>query len=494
MREQKQVSFFLFFIQIFSTLSFSVLYSTLTLYTSQGLGFSTSVAIGITGSFVAFNYFLHLLGGYVGGRLLSYRMLFALGMIIQTFGCVILYFNTIQTFYWGLALFLTGTGMNVTCINCLLTQMFEAHDKRRESAFLWNYSGMNIGFLIGFTMSGFFQIHRAYPKLFLLTALANLVALFILCIKWKLFRDRETHLVHKNLKQQWIRGCIGCLIALFVFLLLHILLLHAKIGHQLILGVGILMGLLIVGLALQRKKEASKKLWAFLILILAAFVFWILYLMGPMGLILFITHNIDRTVFGFKIPPQWFGNINTLMIIIGGPLMAIFYQKLRRKGVQISIALQFMIALFCIGFAFVVLPIGVHFASNTGLSSLYWIVIAYVLLTVGELFISPIGYAMIGQLVPKKLQGLMTGIWLMNTGVAATLSNKFSQLIYKQAPTTNPLESNPYFIKVFNLLGWGAVIVACLFAMLVPLLNRLIKEKYPHTRPHPYHAIEETFT
>src|SRR5260221_8745190 len=73
----------LFLIQIFATLSFSVLYSTLILYATKGLHMNDTLATSITGSFIALNYFLHLLGGYIGGRYLSYRSLFGMGMVLQ---------------------------------------------------------------------------------------------------------------------------------------------------------------------------------------------------------------------------------------------------------------------------------------------------------------------------------------------------------------------------------------------------------------------------
>ena len=62
--------------------------------------------------------------------------------------------------YWGLALFLTGSGLNVTCINMMLTQRFAPADLRRETAFLWNYAGMNIGFFVGFSAAGHYQSDR----------------------------------------------------------------------------------------------------------------------------------------------------------------------------------------------------------------------------------------------------------------------------------------------------------------------------------------------
>lgn len=156
----------LFFIQIVSTLSFSVLYSTLVLYMKGKLGLQTSTANSIMGVFIAFNYGLHLLGGFWGGRLLSNRALFCAGMVAQIIGCILLSFGDLSFLYYGLAAFLTGSGLNVTCLNCMLTQRFSPEDTRREGAFLMNYAGMNIGFFVGFSLSGIFQLTQNYERLF----------------------------------------------------------------------------------------------------------------------------------------------------------------------------------------------------------------------------------------------------------------------------------------------------------------------------------------
>ena len=99
----------LFFIQIFATLGFAVLYSTLVLY-SKHLHFSTKEATAMMGVFGAFNYGLHLFGGYLGGRFLSNRNLFVGGMVLQVIGCGLISLGTAAWLYWGLALFLTGSG------------------------------------------------------------------------------------------------------------------------------------------------------------------------------------------------------------------------------------------------------------------------------------------------------------------------------------------------------------------------------------------------
>ncbi len=483
----------LFVIQIFSTLSFSVLYSTLVLFTTKGLHLRADTAIAITGSFVAFNYFLHLLGGYVGGRFLSYRLLFSISMLFQTAGCIILSMVSLESLYWGLAIFLTGCGLNVTCVNCMLTQLFESHDKNRETAFIWNYSGMNIGFLIGFTMSGIFQTYENYSILFLVAGVSNIVTLLVTLCNWKYLKDVGTHLSHTSVGKQFRLGIMGIVILIALSLALRWLINHSRFSNEFIIIVGITMFLVIAGIAFQqRMKNAGKKIWAYFILCLASLVFWTLYQMAPMGLTLFVLHNVDRIIMGFTVPPQWLLNINTIIIIVAGPTLAYLCRKLREKGYTIRIPIQFAIALILIGIGFVLLPLGIHFADSRGISGFSWVIVSYILQSLGEILLSPIGYAMIGQLIPCKLQGLMMGTWLMVVGVSATLSNYFSQLGFDKSKLSNPLETNPSFSETFNFLGWSAMIAGVALFMLTPFLKRLIQEKAIHTNPHPYNAAEDT--
>jgi POT family proton-dependent oligopeptide transporter len=304
-KEKKRGIRALFLTQIFSTLSYSVLYSTLVLFTTKGLKLGADAAVAITGTFVAFNYFLHLLGGYIGGRYLSYRLLFCIGMLAQTIGCAILALINVESLFWGLAIFLTGCGLNVTCVNCMLTQLFDPDDKNRETAFLWNYSGMNIGFFVGFTMSGFFQLGQDYTLLFMTAGVSNLFAMGVILTHWKPLRDVGTHLAHATASRQFRLGAIGVIIIAFLGLALRWLLNHATFSNEFIIIVGAIMFVVIGGIAFrQRMEDGGRKIWAFLILAFASLIFWTLYQMAPMGLTLFYIHNVDHTFMGFTIPPQ----------------------------------------------------------------------------------------------------------------------------------------------------------------------------------------------
>lgn len=468
----------LFLIQIFATLGFSVLYSTLILYATKGLHMSDMLATSITGSFVALNYFLHLLGGYVGGRYLSYRSLFSIGMLLQVLGCVLVSVPDTSYLLWGLSAFLGGSGLNVTCINCMVTQLFEPDDKRREAAFLWNYSGMNIGFFVGFSIGGYFHLHQAYRELFLLSGFGNLIALVLTAYNWKLLKDRDTTFVDATIQQRTKARWIGIGMVVALVFALRGLLQQTTFCNQLIMVIGVAMLALIIVLTIKQPGHVERnKMSAYIILALSSLIFWALYQLAPMGLNLFIERNVDRHFMGFLIAPQWVQNINTIVIILGGPLLSVVFSNMRERGININIPLQFSLALLLIGIAFAILPLGISMADAQGYTNFNWVLVSYILQSVGELFISPIGYAMVGQLAPIRLRGLMMGMWMMVTGIAAILSDQFSKMALGPTDSVNPLVTNASYSHTFGILGWSAIITGVLLFVFIPYVARLTQEK-----------------
>ncbi len=474
----------LFLIQIFATLGFSVLYSTLILYATKGLHMNDTLATSITGSFVALNYFLHLLGGYIGGRYLSYRSLFCVGMLAQVLGCVLISVPDTTHLLWGLAAFLGGSGLNVTCINCMVTQLFEPDDKRREAAFLWNYSGMNVGFFVGFSLGGYFHLNQGYHELFLLSALGNMIAMAMLFYNWKKLKDRDTSFLALPAIAQRNSRILGIGMVIALILSLRVLLEHTTFCNQLIMVIGALMLVLMIALSLKEPGQAQRnKMRAYIILALSSVIFWTLYQLAPMGLNLFIDRNVDRHFLGFLIAPQWVQNINTIVIILGGPILSVVFTQMRERGMNVSIPFQFSLALLLIGTAFAILPLGISLANAQGYVSFNWILASYILQSAGELFISPIGYAMVGQLAPLHLRGLMMGMWMMITGIAAILSDHFSKMALGGAISTDPLVTNASYSHTFGMLGWSAIAAGVVLLIAVPLISRLTHEKKANKHP-----------
>ncbi|KTD36653.1 peptide transport protein, POT family [Legionella nautarum] len=468
----------LFFMQTFSILSFSVFYSTLALFITDKLGLSIQSANSITGIFFAANFALHLLGGYWGGRFLSYRALFCLGMCVQIIGCILLATVNEACFNYGLATFLAGCGLNVTCINCMLTQRFQPKDNRRETAFLWNYSAMNFGLFIGFSLSGYFQLLHDYQRLFLFCSLGNLIALFLCLYFWPNLADQNT--AYSQLKKSEQRRFYLYSLGLIIILpLLLIPLLHfANWANKLVLLIGFLMLGTIIGLAFQQtSREAREKMFAFAGLMGVGTVFWTLFLIAPMGLTHFIAHNVERHWLGLTIPPQWFQSINTICIVIGGPSLGFLLNRMRSWGIKINIPTQFVCALLLIGLAFLVLPIGIAKADASGMVSPSWIAASFILQSAGELLISPIGYAMVGAVAPNSLQGVMMGMWMLAMGVGATLSSYSSNWMTAGSNSISPLMTNQEYSPIFLKLGLLAIVSSLILMMVVPKLKQWINQQ-----------------
>lgn len=465
----------IFFIQMVSTLGFSILSSTLVLYAKYQFDMSVASANSLIGTFIAFNFALHLLGGYWGGKFFSNRVLFCIGMVCQFIGSLILSMLKFEFLNVGLAFFLTGAGINVTCLSAILTQRFDPEDTRRESAFIWNYSGMNLGFLIGFTLSGFFQLSNNYHHLFLVGAGANVLAIMLCALFWRQIADIKTHYSTLDKRAQMKASTQGMLFVLTLPLILFKVLEFSSLSNKLVLAVGVgIFGYCFYLAKTQSSQDARNKMLALIAFMMASIVFWTLFQIGPMGLTVFIQHNVQREFSFITLAPQWFSNINTLCIIAGGPLLAMALTKLRKRGVKINLATQFSLALLCIGVAFSLLPVGIATGNAQGLMSPLWIAVCYFLQSTGELLISPIGYAMVGLLAPVRLQGVMLGTVMLCTGVGASLSSFSSNMMVVDQSTTVALVTNGGYSRVFLILGTISILCAAILLKFAPRLNKLV--------------------
>ena len=374
----------LFFIQIFSTLGFAVLYSTLVLYATKHLHLPTKLATALMGVFGGFNYGLHLFGGYLGGRFMSNRNLFVGSMALQVIGCGCIASGTLPLFYVGLALFLTGSGFNVTCINMMLTQRFTPDDPRRESAFLWNYAGMNIGFFVGFTAAGYFQATESYSSLFIFATLGNFGAIVLATLAWKTLYDRNTPLLQATSQQFQTRFLGGVAIVVGIVPVVWFLLQRPGQTGTIIKSICLLVFLTLIYLtAVHPDRREKRNMTAYFILTMGSLMFWSLYQMAPNGLMLFAVNNVNRMVGSWEIQPQWIQNINTVCIVLGGPLFAWLFTRMRARGWRIDIPQQFATSLLLMAVAFLILPLGIKLAGVDGKSAFVWLFASYFLQSIG---------------------------------------------------------------------------------------------------------------
>ncbi len=235
-----------------------------------------------------------------------------------------------------------------------------------------------------------------------------------------------------------------------------------------------LVAVLLVVLTLRHPQaDERRRMAAFLVLTLGSLVFWSLYQMAPSGLQLFAVGNVQMSLFGQAVAPQWVQNINTVVIVIAGPLLAGLFARWRERGWPVDVPQQFAASLLLMGLGFLVLPLGIALAGLDGRVAFVWLALSYVLQSLGELLISPVGYAMVGRLVPKQHQGLMMGSWMLVTGLASLFAADFSGMVAQPADGS-PLTSNPAYALLFSQLGVGSLLTGGLLILLTPWLRRLI--------------------
>ena len=215
---------------------------------------------------------------------------------------------------------------------------------------------------------------------------------------------------------------------------------------------------------------------AYLILTIGSLMFWSLYQMAPNGLMLFAVNNVNLMMGNVQIQPQWIQNINTVCIVLGGPLLASVFSRMRARGWRIDIPRQFATSLLLMALGFLILPLGIKLAGIDGKSAFGWLFTSYVLQSIGELLISPIGYAMIGKLAPRQYQGVMMGSWMLVTGLASLFAGDFSGMIPEPKGTT-AIVTNPEYVKLFAALGVGSLAVGVALVLLIPFLRKLITDK-----------------
>lgn len=469
----KQVRSSLFLILLFSLITYTVLFTTLILFLTNKLHMDERKASDLTAMFFTFHFTLQIIGGWLAGNFFSQRFLLLFGLLLQTFGCVFLSFYHL---FWGISFFLGGTGFNLVCINCILTQFFPPEDKSRERAFLYNYTAMNLGAFIGTTVSGFFEFNQNYNYLFAFAAIANIAAIVVLLYKWHILKDLNTiYETHSRKKKQIFMFFGGIFIILLLFILRWITE-HLYITNPLVIILGFIMISFSAYLAIKEKDiQTKRKLWAYFCFLLTGVIFWTLYLMIPIGLMLFIQNKIQRHFFGINIPSQWTVNITILVIIIAGPLLAKLFKQLREKGWKITITSQYIASLLSMGLAFIWLSIGLGFPNKEGYINFSFIVISYTLIGLGEILFSPIGYAMIGELIPPKYRSITMGIWFLSAGTGAALADIFSKIAIGSTKIPSQSFSSYSSYESFISLAAISLLTGLILLLASKKLNRWIE-------------------
>ncbi|OGV48068.1 MAG: transporter, partial [Legionellales bacterium RIFCSPHIGHO2_12_FULL_42_9] len=297
-----------------------------------------------------------------------------------------------------------------------------------------------------------------YQNLFYASVAINILTLLLVVTYWSSITDVNTPLTCINNRSLLLsKNVLGMTATILLIPLLIWGFNFANFCNAIVVGMSILMFFVILSLAFRQKLRTDKlKIMAYLILTVTSIIFWMIYYTGPMGIAIFIKNNVDKHLFGYEVATQWLLNINALVIITGAPFLSSFISRLQAKGFNFSTSMQFVWAFIILALSFGLLACGIIFSNGHGYTSIYWVVAYFAAQACAELFIGPVGYAMIGKIAPAHLQGILMGTWMLVSGVAASISHYFSNAMVKTT-ATDPLLTNADYLQVFQQLGAWAL-------------------------------------
>jgi POT family proton-dependent oligopeptide transporter len=466
---------------------FCVIQSVSVLYLTKIFHLPDHDANTLFAAYYALIYCLPIIGGYLGGRFLGNAFAVITGTILGTLGLLALCIHNLIAVNIGLALFVVGTATFVPNYYVLLGRLYHLGDHRRETGFTLSYMAMNIGGFLAIVIGGYMVEIMGYSFTFLLSALVVLSVLLVFTIAHRsLVASSEQSLRptnHENRIFSLRERIMGVALTLLTIPIICWLLHHAELSNNLLLVVGAICIGIVISMTLREPKQHRQRMFAFLILSIVAVAFWSLYGLAPTLLTLFVDRNVDRHIGSLLLPSSTLIGLNPFFIITVGTVLSIVWLRLAKHNNSPALPTKFALGILSIGAGYLILLPAIHSANSLGYVSILWIVLSYFLQTTGELFLSPIGYAMVGTLIPPRHESFMVGIWQLATGVGCALSSHLADIATSQFKATDPLTTNSVYAHSFFLFGSITAVVGILMVLLVPYLKNLIETPLPHTVP-----------
>ena len=457
--------------QLLAMVGFSMIFSLIVLYCTKILGFNDHSAYAITAAFNAMAFVMSLPAGWIAEKYIGFKNGTLLSVVISALGLMLMAIPYTAAIYAGLGVFIVGTGMCVPCIFILLGNLYHDEHPARENGFVVSYIGMNLGSFIASASAGYIANFLGYGWAFTLGAVTTLAMLPILYKYHSIFTEENSFSSKQKLQ--------GLALTVLLVLAAIVLVSFSKVANVLMLALGFISLVYVLFAANKHQGDAKRGLIIFVLLTTISVIFWTLYALAPSLLTLFTERNVDRSLFGHLIPTADFSALNPFFIVTMGPLVALGLSALKKVNIKISTAAKFGIGIVLMGIGYLVLAWGVSFSSSAGLIAITWVVASYFFQTVGELFVGPIGYAMVGEFVPKAQIGVMMGIWQLSAGIAGSLSEYFANYAAPHIKAVSPLITNPNYQHAFNVFGAITVAVGLITLLISPYLvkSRKIPEK-----------------
>jgi POT family proton-dependent oligopeptide transporter len=394
----------------------------------------------------------------------------------------------------ALSLVSIGNGFFKPNISTMVGSLYDQGDRRRDAGFTIFYMGINLGSIGSQLLCPFFADMFGWWAGFGLAAIGMVVS-------WALIQFDGGRLSgygeppERSGPDRALLIYICAIVAIPVFYFLFVNLMNAPepapgsgfIGYveTLPLMGKLLFGSFLIGVPaillwswFQGSRVEFQMMVAAMVLVTFNVVFWTLFEQAGSSLTLFADRNTDLSVFGlFSMSAPQTQNFNPISIVIFAPLMSILWTSLAKRNLEPSIPVKFAIALMGVGAGFLFLVWGTSFAGPDFKVAVWWLAGLYLIHSLAELCISPVGLSMITKLSIARVVGLMMGVWFLSISCAQYFAGVVAQIASVQTvggEVTNLQVSMNTYVGVFSTIGWVALGIGVFLLVISPLIKKLM--------------------
>jgi len=474
----------------------------LVFYLTQHFLYSDDEAFLIYGAYTALVYLMPVFGGIFADQFLGSRKAVTVGAILMVIGQLGLTITGpeamesvadgarvverdpvfLNGFFLSLALIVTGVGFLKTNISTVVGLLYGKNDPRRDGGFTIFYMGINIGAAAAPLLTAWLAFEFGWSWGFGMAGVGMMAGLlgFLKGQKYLLGHaepphpDRLKQKVFAGINVEWMIYSSSLLLVLFAWFMLQ----HQHLVGTLLSFIGLLVSGLIIWYAFFRCSPVERdRLIVVSVLILFTVSFWAFYEQMGSSLVLFADRLVDRVVFGYEIHAASLVSLPAIFVIIFAPLYSMMWFALGQRGIEPQAPMKFVIAIALLALGFVSLAFGIGVTAAGQQVALFWFVLNFLLLVLGELCLAPVGMSMLTKLSPHRIVAMMMGVFLLAISASSFISGLLAQLTSVERvgeELTDPAAAMANYQDVFQMMGMIALSVAAVLLILSPFLKKLM--------------------
>ncbi|PHS68484.1 MAG: MFS transporter [Flavobacterium sp.] len=493
--------FILFFTEMWERFSYYGMRALLVLFLTSaimdgGWAWSREEALGLYGTYTMLVYFTPIIGGILADRLLGYRNAVAIGALLMTLGHASMAFDTPWSLYVGIGLLIAGNGFFKPNITSIINGVYKNAQEKKDGAFTIFYMGVNAGAFLGIMLCGYIGETYGWHFGFGLAGIFMFLGMLQFWFAQGIFGDvgkkpSEVEVSSDSDKDGAIKSYDDV---------------PANVQRDRYIVVGILAFFTVFFWAAFEQAGGSMTIFAkdytnrvlegsaanifrisntLLTIVPLAIITYVLFQLFK---ITFKKYALSNTFLGIsfaiiwfivitmlinqfsqaktEIPASWFGILNSFFIIAFAPL----FSKIWESKYNPPATVKFGVGLILLGLGFGILAYGsasIPQGAQTASVSVIWLILAYLLHTLGELSLSPVGLSYVSKLVPATKIAMMFGLWYIAVGMGNKLAGSMGGMIDKI--TTEYSMSTFFLIFTFVPVIAGLVIMS-----LTPIVKKLM--------------------